>query len=148
MSKRIDYTELRRLRDSGMRTADIAARLGCSEGTVHAAAKRFGWPKRSPGTPRKIDVAKLFKLWHSDMETPEIALEIGVSLSTLHTLRIRHKLPKKTRATVKFVADPTPDEIAQRARECRERHYAERRGEIDLTAREWRAGISQRSSLA
>ena len=140
MGKRIDYSELLRLRESGMRAADIAARLGCNDGTVHAAAKKFGLPKRSSGTPRKIDVAKLFKLWHSDMETPDIALALGVSLSTLHTLRQRHGLPKKPRAAVTFVADPTPDEIAKRARECRERHYAERRGEIDMTTKQWRNG--------
>jgi len=41
--------------------------------------------------------------------------------------------------------DPTPDEIAQRAAECRERHYAQRRAEPDdLTnskVSQWRRGV-------
>jgi hypothetical protein len=41
--------------------------------------------------------------------------------------------------------DPTPEEIAERARECRERHMAQRRAEDVLTTNskvsKWRAGI-------
>jgi len=140
MAHRIDYGEMKRLRDTGMRNEDIASRLGCHETTVTDAARRFGWGRRKPGQRRDVDVAKLFKLWHSETETPDIAVELGVSISTLHTLRQKHGLPKRPRAAVMLVADPTPDEIAKRARECRERHYAERRGETDETTLQWRKG--------
>lgn len=138
MAYRIDYTEMKRLRDSGMQNADIGARLGCSANTVTDAAKRFGWPRRSRGTPRQIDVALLFELWHSEIETADIAVRIGVSQCTLNKLRKRYGLPKRKRVAVPLVSDPTPEEIEQRARECRERHYAERRGETDKTTLQWR----------
>jgi uncharacterized protein YjcR len=140
MAYRIDYTEMKRLRDAGVKNADIAAALGCDETTVTNAARRFGWSRRKPGQRREIDVAKLFKLWHSEMETPDIAVALGVSISTLWSLRQRHGLPKRPRAAVTLVADPTPEEIAKRAKECRERHYAERRGETDETTLQWRRG--------
>jgi DNA-binding CsgD family transcriptional regulator len=140
---RLDYTEMKRLRDSGMSLARIAAIMGCNEKTVSNAVKKFGWEKRLPGHNRKVDLPKLFRLWYSDMDTADIAVTFGVSLSTLHTLRMRHKLPKRPRATVTLVSDPTPDEIAERARQCRERHFAERRGETDDTTLRWR-----RSGLA
>lgn len=140
MAHRLDYTEMKRLRDAGCSLARIAAVMDCNEKTVSNAVKKFGWDRRPPGKPRRVDVAELFRLWHSDMDTADIAIQFGVSLSTLHTLRLRHKLPKRPRAAVKLVADPTPDEIATRARECRERHYAERRGETDETTLQWRRG--------
>jgi uncharacterized protein YjcR len=140
MAHRLDYTEMRRLRDTGMRNEDIAARLGCSANTVTDSAKRFGWPRRARGTKRAIDVPQLFRLWHSEMETPDIAFALGVSLYTLNKMRQKHGLPKRPRVSVMLVADPTPDEIAKRARECRERHYAERRGETDETTLQWRKG--------
>jgi len=138
MAHRIDYTEMKRLRDSGMTLADIAATMNCNEKTISSAVKKFGWEKRLPGKLKKVDTAELFKAWYSEMDTADIALHFGISLSTLHSLRCRHKLPKRQRAAVTFVADPTPDEISQRARECRERHYAERRGETDSTTLQWR----------
>lgn len=140
MAHRIDYTKMKRLRDSGMTLAKIASVMDCNEKTVSNAVKKFGWDKRPAGKPKKVDTAELFKAWFSDMDTGDIALQFGISLSTLHSLRCRHKLPKRPRAAVTFVADPTPEEIAKRARECRERHYAERRGETDETTLQWRNG--------
>ena len=138
MAHRIDYTEMKRLRDSGMTLEKIAATMNCNEKTISIAVKKFGWEKRLPGKLKKVDTAELFKAWYSEMDTADIALHFGISLSTLHSLRCRHKLPKRQRAAVMLVADPTPDEIFQRARECRERHYAERRGETDSTTLQWR----------
>jgi len=124
MARRIDYTELKRLRDLGMRAGDIASRLGCSESTVHHAARVFGWPKRTPVQPRPIDMPRLYSMWHSEMTTPDIAMALSVSVSTLYTLRKRHGLPKRPRQIV----DPTPDEITARARECFERHCSKKEG--------------------
>lgn len=134
---RLNYDEMRRLRDAGVRNDDIAQRMGCSVETVRWAVKKFGWPHRTPGQPRPIDVPALFRMWHSEMATADIAIAVGVSMSTLHTLSKRHKLPKRRVRRV-ALKDPTPDEIERRARECRERHYAERRGETDQTTLEWR----------
>ena len=140
MQRRVDYTEMKRLRDSGMRNADIAARIGCSEATVFRAPKRFGWDKRGAGPNRPVDAARLFKLWHSEMQQADIAVELGVSISTLYGLKRKYGLPRRPRAAVTPVADPTPEEIAERARQCRERHYADRRGETDENTLQWRRG--------
>jgi len=141
MAYRVDYTEMKRLRESGWTNADIAARLGCSTNCVSHAAKRFGWLQRAMGGQAKhVDVAKLFRMWHSEIETPGIAVELGVSVSTLVALRKKYALPKRPRRAVKLVPDPTPEEIVKRAKECRERHYAERRGETEETTLQWRQG--------
>jgi hypothetical protein len=79
-------------------------------------------------------------LWASEIETPEIAVRLGCSVSTLYLLRDRHKLPPRPRTRAMVLIDPTPQEIAERARECRERHYAQRRGESEHASkfRVWR----------
>lgn len=135
MAKRIDYGELRRLRGLGVHNADIAGRLGCSVSSVERAAGKMGLPPRQPGPSRTIDVPTLFALWASDMGTDEIARHFKCSVSTLHLLSKRHALPKRRRKEVQLVSDPTPEQIAERARECRERHFAERRGETDGASR-------------
>lgn len=141
MAKRIDYTEMKRLRDAGMRAGDIAARLDCSVAAVHCAVGKFGWERQRPGQRRVVDVPALHRMWHSDMETPDIALAIGVSVSTLNSLRKRHGLPKRPRKAAQKVQDPTPEEIEARARECRERHFAElRAGVIESTS--WQGGAA------
>lgn len=137
MGARLNYDEMRRLRDAGVRNDEIAQRMGCSIETIRWAVKRFQWPHRSPGQPRPVDVPTLFRLWNSDMLTPDICVALGVSRTTLDTLRKRHKLPKR-KVVRQALRDPTPAEIEQRARECRERHYAERRGETDQNTLEWR----------
>lgn len=141
MANRVDYTEMKRLRDAGVGNADIAARLGCSVGVVDAAARRFGWPRRRPGQHRNVDVPLMFRLWaDKSIQKWEIAKRLGISESTLASLAKRHHLPQRLRPQVVLALDPTPDEIAQRARECRERHYAERRGETDRNTLQWRKG--------
>ena len=60
----------------------------------------------------------------------DIAAALGVSVSCVYSLRHQYKLPKRERVFA-FPGDPTPEEIADRARECRERHFAKRRAETD-----------------
>jgi hypothetical protein len=45
---------------------------------------------------------------------------------------------------VTVLKDPTPQEIEERARECRERHYAQRRGESEHASkfRIWRGDVA------
>lgn len=129
MGKAINYPELFRLRELGLRNAEIATRLGCSIGSVSNAAKRFGVPRRSPGQPRPVDEQLFRDLWMADVPLPDIAVRLGVSVSTVYTLRERYGLPFRQPVKITAAIDPTPEEIAERARECRERHYAERRGE-------------------
>lgn len=140
MARRVDYAELTRLRGLGLTYAEIASRLSCCVSTVERATARLDLERRQHGPRRDIDVPVLHALWMSDLEMSEIALRLGCSVSTLYLLRDRHKLPPRPRARVTVTRDPTPDDISERARECRERHYAQRRGEsVSATKfRTWR----------
>ena len=95
--------------------------------------------------------AELFRLWHDNsLRTIEVANRLGVSQVFLYTLARRHHLPKRhgprggfKPPPPKVVNDPDPEPfdeqpsdslalspwVAARARECRERHYAQRRNE-------------------
>ena len=87
-------------------------------------------------TERPVDVVQLCALW-ADVSVPrkEVARRLGVSASQLVRLVRRYKLPHRPPEYQSVARDPTPDEIAQRARECRERHYAQRRAEVEQTTR-------------
>ena len=79
-------------------------------------------------------VAQLFELWGSGASHKEIAAALGCNESTVQKLKVRHKLPKRqtTSPACDDNYEPTPEEIVeyeQRARECREAHFAKRRAE-------------------
>lgn len=76
-------------------------------------------------TPRQ---RKFAELWNAGAAVAEIAAALGISRSNVHQMRFHLKLPKRDREDVRW-CDPTPEEIVERARECRERHYAMRRSE-------------------
>jgi transposase len=144
MPRRVDYVELTRLRGLGVLNSEIARRLGCSVSSVERAATRLDLERRQAGPRRDIDVPVLHTLWASELEMPEIAVRLGCSVSTLYLLRDRYKLPPRPRSRVTLLTDPTPQEIEERARECRERHYAQRRGEGDQATkfRVWRGDVA------
>lgn len=80
----------------------------------------------------KIDVTRLFALWADPaLNRDDIARLLGVGSSALCRAANRYGLPKRHVANARRMPrrDPTLDEIAIRARECRERHYAEKRRE-------------------
>lgn len=78
------------------------------------------------------DVQLLHRLWADEtLQHREIALRLGVSQSFLGRLKLRHKLPKRDPPQCRTPYDPTPEEIAERAAECRERHFATRRCESE-----------------
>jgi hypothetical protein len=95
---------------------------------------------------RNVDVQKLYQLWNDHTLTRvQVSAMLGISHTHLTRLVTRHKLPPRRRDYRRDVADPTPDEIAQRAAECRERHFAQRRAEPDectvSKVSKWRAGV-------
>jgi hypothetical protein len=100
-------------------------------------------PKYTP-----VDVQLLYRLWNTPTLTRcEIARQLGVPQSYVTYLAQRHKLPPRGRKFRPPEVDPTPDEIAERARECRERHMALRRSEpVGTTTSKvskWRGGICE-----
>jgi hypothetical protein len=64
----------------------------------------------------------LHQLWASGASYQEIAAALGCSESYVHRLKMRHKLPNRQKSTREiFEDDPTPEQIAERAAECRAR---------------------------
>lgn len=132
-----------------MPTLRIARELRISPTTLYKLADKYQLgprPKRAAvwnaGLMKIIDVPLLYRLWHSDpreVPTPQIARSLGISVSTLYKQAEKHKLPKRERVYLDLTADPTPEEIEQRAAECRERHFAKRRreSEDDTRKRVW-----------
>lgn len=76
----------------------------------------------------------LFEMWEAGAAVRDIAAALGVSVAVVYSLRHQYGLPTRGRVC-SFPDDPTPEQIAERARECREAHYARRRAETDDTAR-------------
>jgi hypothetical protein len=73
---------------------------------------------------RRIEycAAKLHELWARGDSYLEIAAALGCSESFVHHLKVRHKLPHRQKPTREiFEDDPTPEQIAERAAECRAR---------------------------
>lgn len=119
MARQVDYAELTRLRNLGMPYAEIATLLGCCVSSVERATARLQLERRQRGPRRDIDVPVLHSLWASELELAGIAVRLGCSVSTLYMLRDRHKLPPRPRMRVSVLTDPTPQEIEERACECR-----------------------------
>jgi hypothetical protein len=95
---------------------------------------------------RPVDVPRLFALWADHTLTRvDVAHGLGLSPTQLTRLVAQYRLPPRPRDRNQHAGDPTPDEIAERARQCRERHYAQRRAEPDdLTnskVSQWRRGV-------
>jgi len=64
----------------------------------------------------------LHRLWARGDSYQEIAAALGCAQSHIHHLKVRHKLPHRQKPTREiFEDDPTPEQIAERAAECRAR---------------------------
>jgi DNA-binding transcriptional regulator YiaG len=120
----------------------IAQRLGVTVGEIIRLEREHDLPQRpkSPWNKGQVsfDTALLFRLWHSDpheISTKEIARRLCVSISTLHKWAGRHKLPKRERVYDQNEYLPTPEEIAEKAREIRERHLRALREEPEDVTR-------------
>ena len=86
-----------------------------------------------PFTPNKkrtapmsgVPLHQLHRLWHhSDLRAEEVAIELGVSLSSVRRLVRQHKVGPRPRVALQRMRaqpDPTPEEIIERAAECRAR---------------------------
>lgn len=90
----------------------------------------------------------LRQLWDDPtLSNREIAHRLKISQSYLCKLRERLELPRRCMAQSRPPYDPTPEEIAERAAECRERHLAERRAESYKASRSrhYRHALTQQS---
>lgn len=77
----------------------------------------------------QIDVKKLFELWaDEDLTHTEVARALGVTSGRLTKLAAQYGLKRRPRRhRAHSMVDPTPEEIAERAMECRLRHLAEKK---------------------
>lgn len=86
----------------------------------------------------------LWEMWTAGAAVKDIAAALGVSVAVVYSLRHQYGLPTRGRVC-SFPDDPTPEQIAERARECREAHYARRRAEDAANTQsktsKWRRGI-------
>ena len=82
-------------------------------------------------------VPELFRLWADESLTrAEVARLLGVTAGQLAKLASRHGLGFRGRRQRAFsMDDPTPEQIAERAAECRAKHMAQRRAEPDEASR-------------
>jgi hypothetical protein len=82
----------------------------------------------------RVDEAEFRRLWAAGMSRLDLATHFDCSMSFVDSYRARIGLPIRKDAVPQVCYspfDPTPEQIAERARECRERHYAARRGETE-----------------
>lgn len=106
------------------------------------------------------DAALLFRMWADGSTLAQIAERFGVVESTVSKWVQRYKLPRRWHVNQLDLPAPTPEDdaaslaslalspwVEERAREVREKHFAERRAEPDETARSkacrWARGENQ-----
>lgn len=94
------------------------------------------------GSGRRVEYCakRLHELWARGDSYLEIAAALGCSESFVHHLKNRHKLANRQRPTKEiFQDDPTPEQIAERAAECRaKRVQPEPKGErISIPRYSW-----------
>jgi len=82
---------------------------------------------RMAGAARRIDEKEFVRLWFSDASLAEICETLGITGGSLWHLQNKHRLPARGRPrdTQRRPDDPTPEEIEQRAAECREKRTKE-----------------------
>ena len=132
-TRHYNYSDIAKLHAAGVPIAEIASRIGSSRTTVWRAINEDTEPTSTHAV--RIPREQLLSLWQQGLTLTEIGIACGCSASTVGTLAKRHRLPMRQQVRKMPLADPTPDEIAERARECRERHYAMRRAEKEETVR-------------
>jgi hypothetical protein len=91
----------------------------------------------------KISEAEFRRLYaRKELSRTDLALHFRCSVTTIDSLRAQFDLPKRKTCRWRrrqVEVDPTPEQIAERAAECRARHMAQRRNEPDSgTCLEWR----------
>lgn len=108
--------KIRRLRNESLSIARIAHRLSIRQSVVCDALRSMGI---SSGSKVIVDRERLLGLWNQGLTLIEMGIALECSASTVATLVKEHRLPPRERINRQIPADPTPDEIAQRAAECR-----------------------------
>jgi hypothetical protein len=82
---------------------------------------------RMAGASRQIDEKEFVRLWFSESSLAEICETLGITGGSLWHLQNKHGLPARGRPrdTQRRPDDPTPEEIEERAAECRKKRTKE-----------------------
>jgi len=86
----------------------------------------------------RIAEAEFRRLWAAGVSRMDLAERYSCSVCHIDNYRMLLALPARQRGRRQecySASDPTPEQIEQRARECREKHYAERRLETEENVR-------------
>lgn len=91
---------------------------------------------------REVNVPELFRLWNSEMTNTELCEHFQITGGSLWSLRKKYALPQRpkvaNRDTQRRPEDPTPEEIAERAAECRAKRTKEEKARMEKLGRtEW-----------
>ena len=73
-------------------------------------------------------IAELRRLWSAGVSADAIAAHLGIRRQKLHELRRLHGIPDRPNKFRRRPEDPTPEEIEERKRECRERRPPDEQG--------------------
>lgn len=142
-SIQVDRQEFARLWEEGVPSYRIAQQLDIHANTVTRLVSELKLPSRR----KPVDVPALFRMWTTGVAREVICQELGVSSQQLSVLKQQYKLPDRPKRPASLAPDPTPEEIAERAAACRERHFAQRRAEDACNTyskvSKWRAGVCQ-----
>ena len=145
-----NHEDVRRLYSLGVTVDEIAERIGSARSTVWRILN--GHKVATGPHAKRVERDELLALWQQGLTLIEMGLKLSCSSSTVGMLVKQHKLPPRDQLRKMPLADPTPEEIAERARECRERHFAERRKEPACSTHskvsKWRNGVCQPRGLA
>ena len=141
-SIQVDRQEFARLWEEGVPSYRIAQHFDIHANTVTRLVSELKLPSRR----KPVDVPALFRMWTTGVAREVICQELGVSSQQLSVLKQQYALPDRPKKPASLAPDLTPEEIAERAAECRAKHYMERRGESEDNSRSkaasWRRGAT------
>lgn len=88
---------------------------------------------RMAGPTKKFDEKEFARLWESELTLAEICEQLGITGGSLWALQKKHGLPARGRPrdTQRRPDDPTPEQIAERAAECRAKRSKEERARME-----------------
>lgn len=126
----IDYGELRRMREAGMRAREIGRALRVREPVVLDAIRAAGLPIRTARSRLpNVDIAHMVRLWNTpDVTVAEIARAVGTTTHHVRDLADRHGLEERNRVRrCGTIDDPTPEEDEASANSLQLSPYVQRR---------------------
>lgn len=88
MARRVDVEAARALANAGWTVGEAAVGLGCSEPTLHAAAKQGGFS--FSGSRKCLDVERVRKLADNGLTTAQAAEVLGCKPGTVRQSAARH----------------------------------------------------------